>query len=199
GVEPICLGPPMLARYRDARCVNDMGLDVTCPEPSRQPEAVAAGLEGHRDARDLVSRPHRFIAPAIEQRKQGILICLQLLECLALDAGYDTGNQPARQAQLDYGNQRRIHVEGDQGSAKVIRLALLWHRGLRRSGYIRADGCNLLAARPIESAQPQQAMTRFGKPRGPVAMLLRQREVPYTASSVPRRGEQIGGTRSYAR
>jgi hypothetical protein len=34
-------------------------------------------------------------------------ICLQLLEWLALDAGYDTRNQPARQAQLDYGNQRR--------------------------------------------------------------------------------------------
>src|SRR6185312_4900105 len=76
-----------------------------------------------------------------------------LLEWLALDAGYDTGNQPARQAQLDYGNQRRIHGETDQGSAKVIRLALPWHLGLRRSIYICADGCNLLAARPIESAQ----------------------------------------------
>jgi transposase InsO family protein len=29
--------------------------------------------------------------------------------------------------------------------------AVAW--GLRRSVYIRADGCNLLAARPIESAQ----------------------------------------------
>ena len=103
-----------------------------------------------------MSRPHSFIAPAIEQRKESILICLQLLEWLALDAGYDTGNQPARQAQLDYGNQRRIHGETDQGSAKVIRLALLWHLGLRRSIYICADGCNLLAARPIESAQQRK-------------------------------------------
>src|ERR1700732_4742837 len=42
----------------------------------REPEAVAAGLEGHGDARDLVSRPHSFIAPAIEQCKESILICL---------------------------------------------------------------------------------------------------------------------------
>jgi integrase len=53
----------------------------------------------------------------------------RVLERLALDAGHDTGNQPTRQAQLDNGNQRRIHVERGQGSTKVIRLALLWHGG----------------------------------------------------------------------
>jgi hypothetical protein len=142
--------------------MNHMRLNATCFEPARQPEAVAARLEGHSDARNLVSRPHRFIAPAIEQRKEGVLICLQLLEWLAFDAGNDTGNQPAREAQLDYGNQRRIHVESYQGSAKVIRLTLPWHGGLRHSVYIRADRYDLLAARPIESAQkptypPQQA------------------------------------------
>jgi hypothetical protein len=57
-----------------------------------------------------------------------------------------------REAQLDYGDQRRIHVQSCQGSAKVIRLTLPWHEGLRHSVYIRADGYNLLAARPIESA-----------------------------------------------
>src|ERR1700756_1877496 len=98
-------------------------------EPARQPEAVATGLEGHSNARDLVSRPHRFIAPAIKQRKEGVLICLQFLEWLAFHAGNDTGNQPAREAQLDYGNQRLIQVERYQGSAKVIRLALPSHGG----------------------------------------------------------------------
>src|SRR5262252_6507828 len=87
------------------------------------------GPARYRSRDYAMSRPHRFIAPAIEQRKESILIRFQLLERLALDAGYDTGNQPARQAQLDYGNQRRIHVEGDQGSAKVIRLTLPWHWG----------------------------------------------------------------------
>ena len=48
----------------------------------RASQAVAAGLEGHSNARDLVSRPHRFIAPAIKQRKEGVLICLQFLEWL---------------------------------------------------------------------------------------------------------------------
>ena len=95
-VEPIRLRPPMLARHRHARRVDHMRLNAACFEPARQPEAVAAGLEGHGDARDLVSRPHSFIAPAIEQCKESILICLQLLKWLALDAGYDTGNQPAR-------------------------------------------------------------------------------------------------------
>src|ERR1700674_1184703 len=76
GVEPIRLGPPMLARHRHARRVDYMRLNAACFEPARQPEAVAAGLEGHGDARDLVSRPHSFIAPAIEQCKESILICL---------------------------------------------------------------------------------------------------------------------------
>ena len=55
GVETIGLGAPVLARYGYARCVDDVGLDVARPEPTRQPEAVTAGLEGDRDAFDSVS------------------------------------------------------------------------------------------------------------------------------------------------
>src|ERR1700738_2478780 len=55
GVETIGLGAPVLARYGYARCVDDVGLDVTRPEPTRQPEAVTAGLESDRDAFDPVS------------------------------------------------------------------------------------------------------------------------------------------------
>ena len=43
GVEPIGLGTPVLARHRHTRCVNDVGLNVACTEPARQPEAVTAG------------------------------------------------------------------------------------------------------------------------------------------------------------
>jgi hypothetical protein len=57
GVETIGLGAPVLARYGYARCVDDMGLDVARPEPTRQPEAVTAGLESNRDAFDPVSWP----------------------------------------------------------------------------------------------------------------------------------------------
>jgi hypothetical protein len=82
----------MLAQHRHARSVDHMRLNAPRFEPAREPKAVATGLKGYGDARDLVSRPHRFIAPAMEQRKQCILICLQLLQWLALDAGYDAGN-----------------------------------------------------------------------------------------------------------
>src|SRR5882724_2353643 len=51
----IGLGAPVLARYCYARCVDDVGLNVARPEPTRQPEAVTAGLEGDRDAFDAVS------------------------------------------------------------------------------------------------------------------------------------------------
>src|SRR6516165_12091240 len=55
GIEPVCLGAPVLARYGDARCVNDVGLDVVRPQPTRQPEAITACLEGHSDAFDPAS------------------------------------------------------------------------------------------------------------------------------------------------
>ena len=43
-----------------------MGLNVVRPEPTGQPEAVAAGLEGHSYARDFAPRLHCFIAPAMQ-------------------------------------------------------------------------------------------------------------------------------------
>ena len=52
GVEPVGLGPAVLAGDRDAGGVDDVRLDAARPQPAGQPEAVAAGLEGDRDARD---------------------------------------------------------------------------------------------------------------------------------------------------
>src|SRR5262249_45985847 len=40
--------------------------------------------------------------------------------------GEHAGNQPARVAQLDHGNDRAILVQGDEGSAQVVWLG---HRG----------------------------------------------------------------------
>jgi hypothetical protein len=102
-----------------------MGLDSVSPEPAGQPEAVAAGLEGHGDARDSASRSLCLSAPAIEQIEEGTLIRLQLLERLALDTWHNACDEPARQAHLDNGDQRRVHVEGRHGSAQVVWLALL--------------------------------------------------------------------------
>jgi hypothetical protein len=79
GVEPIGLGAPVLARYGYARCVNDMGLDVACPEPARQPEPITAGLEGDGDAFDPVSCLLRLLSPSMQQIQQCALVDLELL------------------------------------------------------------------------------------------------------------------------
>ena len=61
GVEPVGLGPPVLPRHRHARGMNDVRLDAARSQPARQPEAVAAGLEGDGDALDLVASLLRFL------------------------------------------------------------------------------------------------------------------------------------------
>src|ERR1700675_2384354 len=48
-VEPIRLGATMIPLYRDARGMNDIGLDVVLAEQPREPEPVAPRLEGDAD------------------------------------------------------------------------------------------------------------------------------------------------------
>ena len=79
----------MFARHGYARCMNDVGLDVACHEPARQPEAVPAGLEGDSDACDPVSCLLGFIAPSMQQLQQGVLVDGELLQRLTLDARDD--------------------------------------------------------------------------------------------------------------
>src|SRR5215813_12471760 len=62
----------------------------------------------------------------MQQSKQPFWARLQLFAWLTLNAGKHVGNQPARVAQLDHGNDRAIRVQGDEGSAQVVRLG---HRG----------------------------------------------------------------------
>src|SRR6202007_1055670 len=64
---------------RDARCVNDMGLDVARPEPACQPETVTAGLKSNRDALDPIPCIRRFLSPAMKQLQQGGLVDRELL------------------------------------------------------------------------------------------------------------------------
>jgi len=80
----------------------------------------------NRNPRDLFAGPDRLIAPAMQQAKQPFGIRLQLLARLTLNTRNDAANQPARLAQLDDGNDRAILVQGDEGSAQVVRLG---HRG----------------------------------------------------------------------
>jgi hypothetical protein len=45
GVEPICLRTPVLARHRDDRRMDNKSHHSHRPQPARQPEYVAAGLD----------------------------------------------------------------------------------------------------------------------------------------------------------
>src|ERR1700752_1553409 len=126
GVEPVGLGPTMLPRYRDTRGMDHVSLYSTRRKPARQPDPVAAGLEGNRNPRDRAAGPDRLIPPAMQQGKQVFWAGLQLLARLTLNAGKHAGNQPARLAHLDDGNDRAILVQGDEGPAQVVRLG---HQG----------------------------------------------------------------------
>src|ERR1700747_1814653 len=116
----------MLPRYRETRGMDHVRLDATRRKPARQPEAVAAGFEGDRNPRDCAPDPDRLILPAMQQTKQPFRARLQLLARLTFNPGKHAGNEPARLAQLDDGNDRAILVQGDEGSAQVVRLG---HRG----------------------------------------------------------------------
>src|SRR5712672_2898241 len=112
--------------------MDHMRLHPTRTQPARQPEAVAAGFEGQRNPRDLFTGPDCLIAPAMQQAKQPFGTRLQLLARLTLNAGKHPGNQPARLAHLDDGNDRAILVQGDEGSAQVVRLG---HQGTPSVSY----------------------------------------------------------------
>jgi hypothetical protein len=66
GVESVCLGPSVLAGNRDTIWVDDVGLNVASPQPTRQPKAVAAGLEGEHYAGDLAPGIDCLVTPAMQ-------------------------------------------------------------------------------------------------------------------------------------
>src|SRR5437588_8547134 len=127
GVEPVGLRAAMLPRYRDTGGMDHVRLYSTRLEPARQPEAVAASFEGQRNPRDRAAGPDRLIPPAMQPAKQSFRARFELLARLTFNAGKHAGNQPARLAQLNDGNDRAILVQGDEGPAQVVRLGHRWH------------------------------------------------------------------------
>src|SRR5215813_14761874 len=150
GIEPVGLRPAMLPRYRETRGMDHVRLDATRRKPARQPKAVAAGLEGQRNPGDRATGPDRLIPPAMQQSKQPFWARRQLFARLTLNAGKHAGNQPARVAQLNHGNDRAILVQGDEGSAQVVWLG---HRGTP-SRKCSDEVAISSAARPIASFGP---------------------------------------------
>jgi hypothetical protein len=67
GIESVDLGTPVLTRHRDACGMNDMRVDALGAEPAGEPKTVSAGLEGDRDAFDLVPCLLRFVAPSMQK------------------------------------------------------------------------------------------------------------------------------------
>src|SRR5580700_10298437 len=90
GVEPVGLGPAMLPRYGDTRGMDHVRFDPARIQPTRQPEAIAAGFESQCNPRDLFTGPDRFIAPAMQQAKKPFRTRFQLLLRLTLNAGKHT-------------------------------------------------------------------------------------------------------------
>src|SRR6187551_1368741 len=68
GVQPVGLGPTVLARYGDACRVDDMRFDAASSEPARQPKSVTACLIGQDDACNRPARFHRLRPPAFYHR-----------------------------------------------------------------------------------------------------------------------------------
>src|SRR5262245_36503747 len=112
----------MFTRHGYARCMNDMGLDVACPEPARQPKAVPTGLESDSDACDPVSCLLCFLAPSMQQLQPCSLVAGELLQRLTLDARYDARNERARLAHFNHGDYRAVWFEEGEASAQVIQL-----------------------------------------------------------------------------
>jgi hypothetical protein len=122
GVEAVGLGPAVLAGDGDAGGVDHVRLDAARPQPAGQPEAVAAGLEGHGHSRDRAPGLGGLAAPALEKAEQRLLVGFELLERLPLDAGDDPGHEPTRLAQLDDRDERAVRLEGSKAPAQAIRI-----------------------------------------------------------------------------
>ena len=86
----------------------------------------------------------RFLSPSMQQLQQCALVDRELLQRLALDARHDAGDEPARQAHFDNGDQRAVRIEGGEGSAQIVHFCM----GGAPSVHISDDGCNILAAAP---------------------------------------------------
>ena len=112
GVEPICLGPLVLTRDRDAGRMDNVHLDTVPGQPSCQPEPVPPGFEGDGDARDGATAPGCLVAPAVQQAQQGRFVWRDLLQRLPFDSRNARENQPALVAELDDSNQTEFYLGG---------------------------------------------------------------------------------------
>src|SRR3982751_916806 len=110
--------------------MDDVGFDAAGPEPARQPEAVAACLEGDGHARERAAFLGGLGTPAHQQTEQVHLAWFELLQRMALDPWNNAGDEPARLTHLDDGNDRAVLLQGSEGPAQIVEL--LCHGTLHR-------------------------------------------------------------------
>jgi len=94
--------------------------DVVRQQPTGQPETVAAGLEGDRNPGDVAAGLLCLRSPAMQQPQQPCFVRFQLLCRVPLDPRDHAGDEPARLAHLDHGNQRAILVKSGERSAQCL-------------------------------------------------------------------------------
>src|SRR3954464_9745563 len=110
--------------------MDDVGFDIAGPEPAGQPEPVAASLKGDRDARNRTALLGCLRTPAHQQTEQFHLAWFELLQRMALDPWNHAGDEPARLAHLDDGNDRAVLLQGREGPTQIVEL--LCHGTLHR-------------------------------------------------------------------
>ena len=103
--------------------MDDVGLDGVAAQQAGQPEAVAPGFEGDRDASDRAAGFLGLVAPAAQQPQQRRGIRLELLQGLARQARNKACDEPALQTHLGHRDQRAMLVEGEEAAAQVINFA----------------------------------------------------------------------------
>src|SRR6201988_5348289 len=153
-IEPIGLRTPVLARHRNAGRMDDVNLDIACPQPAREPEPVAPSFIGDDDTLDVAPSLAGFAAPTMQELQQRFLVGVEFLKWLAFDAGNECCNHPLRLAHLDHGDDCAILLESGEGPARV-KTKMLRHGGAPSVAVEKRPWCHVLAARPIVSAHKQ--------------------------------------------
>jgi hypothetical protein len=87
GTQSSQLCAPVLARHRNAGRMDDVNLDIACPQPARQTKAVAPSFIGDDDTLDVAPSLAGFSAPTMQQLQQSVLVGVEFLKWLAFDAG----------------------------------------------------------------------------------------------------------------
>src|SRR3954465_8420019 len=141
--------------------MDDVGFDIAGPEPARQPEAVAARLEGDRDAGDRAAFLRGLGTPAHQQTEKVHLPWFELLQRMALDPWNNASDEPARLAHLDDGNDRAVLVQGGEGPAQRVEVVC---QGTPHRVVSSDDGDIFATVCPIASRARPSGTCRTGCP-----------------------------------